>query len=361
MVKNFEEFSLDEDGVVNIHKGVYWITTLFSEIKDYIRTQTTIKKINIPQWIEYIDYDAFSCLTSLEEINVDKDNAEYCSIDGVLFSKDKKLLWYCPVCKAGHEYTKHTPDGDITVNRYEIPAGVEIISDYAFAGCKFLEEIIIPDGVKSIELGAFSSIWSLKYISIPDSVKSVTDDAFQNSANLVFTKYNGGCYLGNDHNPYLVFVEVDLHADVDRLFYKVRTKYGTRIEVGVSCLKPHSDTKIIKGDKGAMVLKIFIPENVSYLALKAFSSFFSLQAIEVDEANAYYCSEDGVMFTKDKKTLICYPMNKPYERYIVPESVTSIAPYAFFGSKLKKVILPENYKLNEDSFIGCGAALKRKD
>ena len=62
----------------------------------------------------------------------------------------------------------------------------------------------------------------------------------------------------------------------------------------------------------------------------------------MDEANTAYCSDGGVLFNKNKTTLLQYPAGKPETAYAVPASVTSIAEYAFAASNaLTEVTLPE--------------------
>ena len=75
----------------------------------------------------------------------------------------------------------------------------------------------------------------------------------------------------------------------------------------------------------------------------------------MDEANTAYCSDGGVLFNKDKTTLLQYPAGKTETTYAVPASVTSIAKYAFAGSNaLTEVTLPEGLTdIAEYAFAWC--------
>ena len=75
--------------------------------------------------------------------------------------------------------------------------------------------------------------------------------------------------------------------------------------------------------------EIFIPKNVSYIDEWAFTYCDGLQYIDVDENNGYYLSDDGVLFNKDKTTLLRYPSNKKGSFYSIPSTVTVIADNAF--------------------------------
>lgn len=55
----------------------------------------------------------------------------------------------------------------------------------------------------------------------------------------------------------------------------------------------------------------------------------------------YFTSEDGIVYSKDKKKLCLYPGGRPGNSWTVPSSVTEIGYYAFaYGNNLKNVSLP---------------------
>ena len=64
----------------------------------------------------------------------------------------------------------------------------------------------------------------------------------------------------------------------------------------------------INGD--GYIKTIYIGENVLEIDGKAFYSCWALQRIIVDENNPNYCDIDGVLYTKDKKTVVCYPCDR---------------------------------------------------
>ena len=86
-----------------------------------------------------------------------------------------------------------------------------------------------------------------------------------------------------------------------------------------------------------------------------FEEFTGLKKFEVSEGNDELASENGVLFDKDKKTLLKYPAGKVDEEFTVPEGVETIAPHAFDGCKnLKKVELPESVKeIGKGAFEDC--------
>ena len=102
---------------------------------------------------------------------------------------------------------------------------------------------------------------------------------------------------------------------------------------------------------------IIIPDSVISIIDNAFCRCSSLTEIFVSANNAYYCSENGVLFNKEKTELICYPADKTEASYSIPSGVTSIAPYAFYWcSSLTSVTIPDSMMyVGPFVFIGCNS------
>ena len=90
-----------------------------------------------------------------------------------------------------------------------------------------------------------------------------------------------------------------------------------------------------------------------------FSGCLSLETIEVDEENPAMCSLDGVLFNKNKTTLISYPAASPRESYNVPDNVIKAARGAFFSSQhLKKIVLPDKMETLGVNLFGNSNSLE---
>lgn len=84
---------------------------------------------------------------------------------------------------------------------------------------------------------------------------------------------------------------------------------------------------------------IIIPSTVKKIGTGAFNGCSSLAAFDVDSANTKFCSVGGVLFSKDKTTLVCYPASKVGKSYLLSTNVHTISAYAFDGvDNLEKIL-----------------------
>ena len=106
-----------------------------TKIKDFVFAFCFgLTEITIPDSVIFIDDAAFNICVSLENINVSENSNNFCSLDGVLFNKEKTNLIKYPSAKK--------------TERYTISNGVTKISENAFEDCGNLIELTIPESVK---------------------------------------------------------------------------------------------------------------------------------------------------------------------------------------------------------------------
>jgi hypothetical protein len=129
---------------------------LFDKSKNILIRYPTAKQgvYTIPATVTQFGTEAFFGCANLTSIMVATDNIYYSSMDCVIFSKDGKML------------VKYLPgkDGD----SYTIPDRVTHIRDYAFDGCTKLTSVTISSGVDNVEPNVFNDCTNLASIRVVD-------------------------------------------------------------------------------------------------------------------------------------------------------------------------------------------------
>ena len=116
------------------------------------------------------------------------------------------------------------------------------------------------------------------------------------------------------------------------------------------------------------VKEITIGAHVQYIDETAFFNVKKLQRITVDPANEWFKDVDGVLYSKDGKRLLLYPIcygEQPTdaedeftypEAYTVPDGVERIGTFAFLkNGHLRDLTLPDSLKeIGDMAFFDCG-------
>lgn len=190
-----------------------------------------LNEISVPSNVVYINEDSFAGCSSLSAINVEEENTNYTSIDGLLVDKNKTKIIDIPQaitkisipdsftsieadafysCTSleeltlpglfnhylGYYFRNNSYDNSydnsyvpkslkkVTINSGDIPG-------YAFSNCSSLTSITIGNNVTSIGNFAFSYCSSLTSITIPGSVTSIGSSAFSGCSSLTSVFYKG--------------------------------------------------------------------------------------------------------------------------------------------------------------------------
>ena len=170
-------------------------------------------------------------------------------------------------------------------------------------------EYIVPEGITSIRNYAFDGCRHITSVKMPDSVRSIEWYAFKDCTSLE---------------------SVSISPNVDFI--------GDGAFKGCSKLK-----------------SLFISANVRILYRWAFDECTSLSRIEVAEANKFFASKDGMLYSKDMTNLIKCPSAIEIRDLIIPDGVTTIEGNAICGSvKIKSVYLPKSLKqIYRSSIYDC--------
>lgn len=300
-----------------------------------------LTSITIPDGVTSIGNQAFIDCGILKSIIVD-DNSNYCSIDGVLFNKNKTILMQYPAGKTNIEYI--IPNGvtsvgegaffcSINLKSITIPDGVTNIGDKAFFDCWSLESITIPEGVTSIGDSAFCFCESLVSITIPEGVASIGDYAFSGCSSLTsITIPDGVTSIG------------------DYAFSSCRSLKSFTIPDSVTSIEDYAFSGC------SSLTSIIIPDGVISMGIYAFSGCRDLESITIPNGITnigngvfYSCSNIADVYYKgteeEWKAISIEPYNKGLTNaaiHFAPNTKTTLA-----NNRKSFTITPinvENYK-----------------
>ena len=77
------------------------------------------------------------------------------------------------------------------------------------------------------------------------------------------------------------------------------------------------------------------------------SALHQLEYIEVQSGSSYLKAENGILYSADGRSLLCYPFNNRREEYRMPSSVTS-SPECIQNNYVKKIIFSHNAKFKSE-------------
>ena len=236
----------------------------------------------------------------------------------------------------------------------------------AFEGCTGLTSVTIPDSVTSIGDSAFAGCTGLTSITIPNSVAYIGEDAFSNCRGLTSINVD-------TENPWYKSIDGVLFSkdETELIQYPTGrkatnytipnsvTSIGSWAFAGCTGLKEVTLGNSVKRiyyysiNFESVVLRREMCSSKCYIDI--FSGCTSLSSINVNEENQNFKSIDGVLFSKDGKTLLQFPTGKKETNYTIPNSVESIGSSAFKGcTGLTSVTIPDSVtKIDNYAFEGC--------
>lgn len=145
-----------------------------------------LEKVTIGAGISEFSPKAFDACTNLKEFFVSQDNAELCSVEGVIYSKDKSKLVVIP---GGYSGIYAVVPGTTRIGKNAgsqceklvgviVPGSVSIISDEAFSDCSSLQYVYLEKGVTYIRERAFWNCPTLSQITFPKTIAVIEECAF---------------------------------------------------------------------------------------------------------------------------------------------------------------------------------------
>lgn len=226
----------------------------------------------------------------------------------------------------GRSYAVRAKSKDETKGEVVIPSTyqglpVTVVGDNGFAGCSGITSLYLPNTITIIEQAAFIDCTSLKEVRLGGGLTVIDKEAFRRCQNL----------LAVDIPDYVRIIG----DEAFRACYALKeVTFGESLNaIGINAFSltdirelyfPESLTSIgnFAFSDCDQLRFVNIPYSVESVGAGAFSTCASLDCIEVDLDNVNYSSEDGVLYDKGKKKVVCYPAGK----YVIeiPKGVTHL-------------------------------------
>jgi hypothetical protein len=205
------------------------------------------------------------------------------------------------------------------VTELVLPASLISIGVQAFSGWGGLTELVLPESLTTLGDLAFSGCQALTSINIPASVTSIAEDCFENCSSI--TAFNVDAA-----NPNYASADGVLFDKEKATLLQYPISKPTHAYTIPSTVTKIANRAVWRCDS---LTTVSIPASVDSIGEMNFNACYALTEIIVDDANSSYSSVDGVLFNKEKTTLVCFPAGIISDEYTVPASVTTVGDVAF--------------------------------
>ncbi|MBQ7984384.1 MAG: leucine-rich repeat domain-containing protein [Bacteroidales bacterium] len=355
--------------------------------EEFIFNCKGVKQTEIPQSVETVYSFAFA-QSGLETVVLPENLSQM----GTSVFKDCKSLAYVELPDNLRVITENMFQGCDSLTEITIPANLTEIDSGAFMDCKSLVSYIFPDKMRVIGVNAFYGCDAMQtYICeaktppvlkgelyMPDENTQVEIDcsailSYKNAD--YWNGYNYPCQMDNvmvqnssqrevfDSKRNRTFTErIITTGDLSYVITNDRNKlvsvvasqtvYRDDITRQIEIPPQISDGQAVYTVTGIESLgvcrSVYIPPTVKHIDTMVFSGI-DLEYIDVDADNSYFASSDGVLYTKDMRTLVAYPAGLQPEDtkdniISLPQSVEHISYGAFLKHDKNILRIGKNVK-----------------
>ena len=218
----------------------------------------------------------------------------------------------------------------VKLKSVSVPGSVKTIGEWAFYSNYWLETATVGEGVEVIEDAAFWGCQNLATVTLPDSLLSVGSNAFFNCYDLVYTEKDGGKYLGNAANPYVMLMDVT--------------------DTAVSAFTVQDNTKFIYGEAFsgcAALTSISVPSSVISVGQSAFYGCNALTYTTYGNGNYL-----GNAANPYRVLVSC--IDAEADTLEIHADTAVIATYACYGARMTALSIPASVvTVDMGAFYGC--------
>jgi len=232
--------------------------------------------------------------------------------------------------------------------------------------CKNVTAVQLPEGIVEMENDCFREA-ILTEMNIPKSLTTISEWAWSSVKEVPkFTVAAGHTAFETDANGVLYTIgKNELRCVPSKLMTTVTgDTYTIDNSVKKICVNAFRNVANLK--------KIVIPKDLQEVTEKYPSivppATELVEFLMPEVGDTKFKVEDGVLFNKDTKTLVCYPREKPNKDYKLPDDIKKICPFAMMIvkhltsldlNKIEKLDISALYKLTNLQTITIPASLKK--
>ena len=260
----------------------------------------------------YLTYDSFSTTNSTARLRRCSAGAEEVIVPSAICRTTRTPSTYTITQMYSANTSDYSPfnPASLTLQSVSLPETITNIGSNAFYDCINLTSITISEGVTSIGSRAFDGCSGLISVTIPSTVTVVNSYAFADCSNLISVNFK--------ENSQLTSIE-------QGAFYSCSSLINMIIPEGVTSIGAF----IFSGCNS--LTSVTIPASVRSIGIAILSNSSELQTIEYTGTIEEYLSiEFGSNWISDSSHDLIIDGEKVTE-IVVPDSITSIGQYAFYG------------------------------
>lgn len=291
-----------------------------TDLGDYaFESCSELAEVMLPSSLRTVGKGAFSGCVSLETVKLSEGIESFG--DGAFF--------YCRSLKSFTVPASVKSLGDYlfaecgALQTLELKEGVTEVSDRMCWKCMSLQSVVLPESLTAVGARAFARCENLRDIVLPDGVSEVGEEAFAECGSITKMKFSASVLRNRTFAGCYSLEELILTSSVREI-------------------EPFGLARLtVAGD-------LYIPGSIEKIGTGAFYGINTTGYV-VDETSLNFTAVDGVLMNRAQTKLISYPGMSERTAYTIPDTVDTIAGYAFSGVYLlEELTIPASVTTLED-------------
>ncbi len=271
------------------------------------------------------------------------------------------------------------------IKEISIPGSVEIVPSFAFQFCYCLQHVSLGEGVRAIDTYAFSHCNNLEAVDVPSTLTTIARGAFQDCGKLKELNFDRRMYFGQNAFMGCDSLEISIKLDsldmrktLSEIFDEYNPIKALNLTVGTNSFVPGCtkyppgastfrlpirtlrisegvETLHIEGFMGKGFTDLYLPCTIREIVGSSFWRI-NVSNVYIQNLSAFmnidYSYEDDQPMQNGSDL---YLNNEKLTKFIIPEDITEIKPYAFCGcSSIEKVVLHKGVTaIGNGAFKNC--------